>query len=78
MEGGAEEEAEVEANAVATFLFTSLCLTVLVQAPLASCCVLLLLANQFPIMPPVKHLTCLLPLSPLPLLSLSLSSCLIF
>lgn len=48
----------------ATFLFASLfasaCLT---ACSTASCCSPSLLANQFPIMPPVKHLTTLLSLS---------------
>lgn len=61
-----EIEAELEAKAVATLLFTSLCPTVLLQSALSFRCIPLLLANKFPIMPPVKHFTCLLPLLPPP------------
>lgn len=70
----AELEAEVAAKAVATLLFTSLCPTVLLQSALSFRCIPLLLANQFPIMPPVKHFTCLLPLSSAPSFSPSLAS----
>lgn len=61
-----ELEAELEAEAVVTLLLTSLCPTVLLQSALSFRCIPLLLANQFPIMPPVKHFTCFLPLLPPP------------